>query len=195
MQRTPEDIQDELLVLRCQEGEPAAFKALVAQWHSRLQGLAQRLTHDPDAARDLVQESWVAIVRGLGRLDDPARFRVWAYRIVTNKCADWVRRRTVRRDAVENLQRAANARNDGSETPASDEAEEIGRLRVALAQLPHDSRIILWLHYLDGLSVVDIATALDLPAGTVKSRLHGARERLKKILEGGHHERPGQENP
>src|SRR5512145_1583590 len=100
MQRSPDDIQDELLVLRCQGGESEALHKLVSRWHPRLRRLAERRTADPEAAKDLVQDAWLAIVRGLRRLDDPSRFRVWAYRIVTNKCADWVRRRAVSRQAA-----------------------------------------------------------------------------------------------
>ena len=182
MSRTHEDIQDELLVLQCQQGDAEALKTLITRWHPRLGRLAWRLTAEREAARDIVQEAWLAIVRGLRRLDDPARFRSWAYRIVRNKCADWIRRRVVRRDAVSELQDVAAHAGDDPSTEA-DSASDAARLRSALAELPREQRAILSLHYLDGMPVAEIAAALDVPKGTVKSRLYHARNRLKQTLE------------
>ncbi len=182
MIRTPEDIQDELLVLRCQEGDGDALRSLITRWQPRLGGLASRLIGDREAARDIVQDAWLAIVRGIKRLDDPARFRSWAYRIVTNKCVDWTRRRIAQRSATRELQKTAAMRCD---PPSGDESAEsdVGLLRVALAALPGEQRAILSLHYLDGMSIAEIADALGIPAGTVKSRLHHARNRLRQSLE------------
>jgi RNA polymerase sigma-70 factor (ECF subfamily) len=189
MERSPDDIQDELLVLRCQSGEPEALDVLVSRWQHRLWRLAARMTGDRDAARDLAQDSWLAIVRGLRRLDDPAGFRAWAYRIVTNKCVDWIRRRAVRRGAAAELQDVANAEIDNRRPPALEGADEVARMRAALRRLPSNQRMILSLHYLDGLSVLEIAAVLDVPAGTVKSRLHRAREELRGTMVENDHER------
>lgn len=182
MRRTPEDIYDELLVLRCQSGEADALVELVRRWQPRLLGHAYRLTGDTHAAPDAAQEAWLAIVAGLGRLDDPARFPAWAYRIVTFKCADWTRRRQ-RERAVRNgqahLQPAPDDRADTAERPA----DTIELLRQAMRQLSGEHHAALSLHYLDGLSVAEIAVALDIPQGTVKSRLHHARQRLKTTME------------
>ena len=98
MARTADDVYTEFLVMGAQDGDPRAMSALVEHWHPRIARQAVRLTGDGDAAAEVMQECWLAVVRGLRRLDDPARFRPWAYRIVTNKCADWVRRRTRSRD-------------------------------------------------------------------------------------------------
>lgn len=194
MQRSPDDIQDELLVLRCQNGEPEALDALVARWQPRLWRLAARLTADRDAARDVAQDSWLAIVRGLRRLDDPARFRAWAYRIVANQCVDWIRRRAVRRDAAAGLRDLASAQSDDPRPLGLDDVDPVARLRAALRRLPADQRTVLSLHHLDGLSVLEIAAVLDVPAGTVKSRLHKARGQLRSTLEDNDHERAGRDN-
>ncbi len=182
MSRTHEDIQDELLVLQCQEGDSEAMKALIARWHPRLGRLAWRLTAERDAAQDIVQDAWLGIVRGLRRLDDPARFRSWAYRIVTNKCADWTRRRVVQRRAAEDL-RAAAAPGSGSSSNGADSPDAVDQIREALAKLPSEQRVMVSLHYLDGMGVAEIARTLDVPEGTVKSRLYHARSRLKQVLE------------
>ncbi len=179
MRRTHEDIQDELLVLQCQEGDSEALKTLIARWQPRFARLAWRLTSEREAARDVVQDAWLAIVRGLKRLDDPARFRPWAYRIVKNKCADWVRRRATRRNAMEQLrEQATHPATDGEPNSG-----DISRLRDAMARLPDEQRMILSLHYSEEMSIIEIAAVLGVPAGTVKSRLFHARNRLKEALE------------
>ena len=179
MRRTPEDIQDELLVLRSQDGDRHALRELVERFHPRMSRLAWRLTVDAEAARDIAQDAWLAIVRGLRRLDDPERFRAWAYRIVSNKCADWTRRRVLMRRA-DAQQRETVAEAVGQE---QENDSEVMRLRGALAALPAGQRAILSLHYLDGMAVAEISSVLQIPAGTVKSRLFHARKRLKQALE------------
>lgn len=182
MKRTHEDIQDELLVLLSQEGDADALKTLIARWQPRLGRLAWRLTADRDAARDVVQEVWLAIVRGLRRLDDPARFRSWAYRIVRNKCSDWTRRRVVRRSGPDDLRDTA-AKGSAESSSQMNSADELARLREALTNLPVEQRAILSLHYLDGMGIAEIARVFGVPRGTVKSRLYHARNRLKQTLE------------
>lgn len=179
MRRTHEDIQDELLVLQCQEGDSDALRALIGRWQPRLARLAWRLTAEREATGDVVQEAWLAIVRGLKRLDDPSRFRSWAYRIVKNKCADWTRQRVAHRTATQRLrdQTAKTARVPATET------DDIGRLREVLATLPQEQRAILSMHYSDEMSVADMAAVLGVPEGTVKSRLFHARNRLREVLE------------
>ncbi len=177
-----EEIQDELLVLQCQEGNDNALETLIKRWQPRLSRLAWRLTAHREAAADIVQDAWLAIVRGLNRLDDPARFRAWAYRIVSNKCADWTRRRILHRSVTKDLQDAA-ASASGDPSNEADSAGEVHRMRDALMELPDEQRAILSLHYLDDMSVAQIARVLGVPVGTVKSRLHHARNRLKQALE------------
>ena len=182
MRRTDEDIEDELLVLRCQAGDGEALRALVTRWQPRLGRVARHLTGDREAAGDVLQDAWLAIVRGIRRLDDPARFRTWAFRIVTNRCTDWVRRRVVRRKFASDA-RNAGAPMSGDDSGESDSAPEIAQLRDALTKLPEEQRTAVALHYLDGMGIAEIARVLDVPAGTVKSRLFHARERLRIAME------------
>ncbi len=182
MSRTPEDIQDELLVLQCQEGDGESLKMLIARWQPRFGRLAWRWTADREAMRDVTQEAWLAIVRGLRRLDDPARFRSWAYRIVRYKCADWTRRRVLQRKVAKELREAARLEADETSSE-NNSANEVTLLRDAMAKLPSDQRVILSLHYLDEMGLAEIARVLDVPVGTVKSRLFHARHQLKQTLE------------
>ena len=102
-------------------------------------------------------------------------FRAWAYRIVANKCADWLRRRQ-----RERLDASAHHPAEPS-APGSDRSQD--ELQTALRDLPADRREILVLRYLDELSTAEIAEVLGIPEGTVKSRLHHARNHLREVLE------------
>ncbi len=175
---TPETIYDELLVLRCQEGDSKAFEELVGRWQPRLWRYARQFTGDHDAAWDSVQNTWIAIIGAIERLEDPARFRQWAYRIVSHKCADWRRRQkreqNLSQKHAEQTSRLFNQR---------DVQDETDRVHRGLAQLPDDVRALLTLRYLEDFSTAEIAEILSIPQGTVKSRLWHARNRLKDILQ------------
>jgi RNA polymerase sigma factor (sigma-70 family) len=174
-------VLDEYLVVRSQLGDADAFAELVRRWNARLRRHAAFLTRDGEAAKDVVQESWLAIVRGLGSLHDPGRFRAWAHRIVANKARDWVRREDVRRRAARAMELrpalAQPARPARSSDPAAP-GGPIDVLRAGLAALEPEKRHVLTLFYLEEMSVAEIAEALDVPAGTVKSRLFHARQAL-----------------
>ncbi|QEH31996.1 ECF RNA polymerase sigma factor SigE [Aquisphaera giovannonii] len=190
MSRGPEEILEEWLVIEARSGRPAALQALARRWHPRLVAHAYRRTGQPEAAAEVVQEAWIAIIRGLRGLEDPARFRVWAHRIVDRKAFDWIRQRRRGRELVSRLADDPSLHGPGCDPGAEarrreseGREESIDRLRSALRRLPDDSRILLALFYVDGLSVVEIAEALSLREGTVKSRLFHARNRLRETLE------------
>jgi RNA polymerase sigma-70 factor (ECF subfamily) len=182
--RSAEDIQNELLVMQCQDGDGDSLLALVNRWQPRLLRHAIRLTREHEAALDIVQEAWVAIVRGIRRLDDPACFAPWVYRIVTNKCADWTRQRQRQRTCFTSLAVEPATK----EASAEDMQDEAAVIRRAIGQLPREQQAILSLFYVEELSLRSIAEALSLPIGTVKSRLHYARNNLKEVIERRSHE-------
>lgn len=176
-------IHDELLVLEAQAGDERAFETLISRWQPRLLAHALRLCGDRDSAPEIVQEAWLAVVRGIRRLDDPARFRGWIFQIVTHKAADWVRKRQRQRrlddvasDEAENL----NPDQLASDFCASDQTDGVRR---ALEMLTRDRRVLLSLFYVEDMRVDEIAIVLDIPIGTVKSRLFHARKELKDRLE------------
>jgi len=177
MKRTKEEIYDELLVLGSQGGDEAAFGKLVARYQTSLLGHAYQLTGREEAAKDVVQDTWIAVVRGLSRLDDPARFAAFAHRILVRRCADWTRRKQRQRKLTGALEQEGPARE------ASYPDDATFRLRAQLDRLPSDRRTILSLHYLQDVPLSDIAALLRIPLGTVKSRLHHARQQLKRALE------------
>jgi len=174
MTESSEQIVDEILVLDCQSGRSAALDVLVGRWQPRLWRYARRLTGDPEAAWEVTQESWLGIVRGIRRLNDPARFRPWAYRIVTNKTNDWITRNAKHPlpQTDEDLDRPTQDPRQANETAAD--------LQAILHRLGERSRTVLTLHYLEQFDVAEIARILHVPAGTVKSRLHTARAEFKE---------------
>lgn len=180
MHRQPAQIAEELLVLRAQAGDEDSFRGLVRLWTPRLTRHASRWLSDTSTAADAVQEAWISIARSLRRLDDPARFTPWVYRIVQHKCVD-----LIRRDA----RHAAAVRRSAIATPASggdaadDRDESLDAVRRALRRLDPERRALLALHYVEGLSVGQLAEVFSVPTGTVKSRLFAARNELKQILE------------
>ncbi len=179
MPRTPEQVYTELLVLKRQGGDREAVGELYALWGAKLTRHAGRLLGDAEAGAEVAQEAWVSIVSGIGTLADPARFPSWAYRIVSHRCADHIRK--AQRDRKHLGRVAANSKDDGAPAPESD---EIDGLRAAIRGLDDEHRVVVELFYLDGLSVGEIGRALGVPAGTVKSRLFNARRRLRVALEG-----------
>lgn len=171
---------DELLVLHCQEGDRAAFETLVQRWQERLWRHAWRLTGENHAAWDVMQEAWIGISRGIRSLEDPEAFSGWAYRIVSRKCHDWIRRQQ-RQRRLEDLY--ALETEQSYDSAATSQCKS---LNEALEQLAGPDRAILSLRYADEFSTQEIAAILEIPEGTVKSRLFYARQRLRRFLEEDH---------
>jgi len=139
-----------------------------------------RLTGRDDAGQDATQEAWIEITRGLWRLEDPASFGPWAYKIVTRSAARWIRREVRRRGVEHKIATQPVAQRD---LPSAEEAiDSAEAVRVALRRLAADQRTILELRYVEDYSIAQMADVLGIPAGTVKSRLFQAREELRKHL-------------
>lgn len=168
-------IRTELLVLRAQSGEAEGMSGLVAEWQPRLWAFARALADDDESAWDLTQETWMAIVQQLDKLQDARRFQAWAFRIVRNKAADRLRRLIRERS----LPSSFDAESEVS-------PETVHPVREAMATLPVEDRELLALHYLEDLRCEDVAAILGIPVGTVKSRLHKARQKLRAVLEQDH---------
>jgi RNA polymerase sigma-70 factor (ECF subfamily) len=177
---------DELLVVRCQLGERAAFHDLVRRWSGPLHRYALTLSDDPELAGDLTQEVWLRAVQGMGRLRDAAQFRPWLFGIAHRTFMDRLRARyAMPVDSGVDLDALSAADDSGAD-------EDLDRaLTLGLASLPIVEREVLTLFYLEELSLADIAAALGIPVGTVKSRLFRARALLRKhiLIEESSHDR------
>ncbi len=183
MARSRERIFDEYLASAARAGDGAAFGRLAERWQPKLLAHAWRLTGDPEFARDVVQDAWADIMKGLRHLDDTAAFPAWAFRIVTRRAAD-----TIRRTQRQRKLNAAFASETSDRVQSADGIEQSAdatTVRTAIDALPKDQRAAIALFYLQDLSVAEIAAALEVPAGTVKTRLMHARRKLRAALEGG----------
>ena len=172
-------ILDEYLVAAARAGERRAFAMLAERWNGKLIAHAWRLTGDPEMARDAAQGAWVEIVRGLHRLADERAFPAWAYRIVSRRCAKQIAAAVRHREVA-----AIMAAEPAEEPCAPDGPIDSARLRKAIAQLPTGQRSAIALFHLEEMSVAEVAVALDVPIGTVKTRLMHARRKLRGALEG-----------
>jgi RNA polymerase sigma factor (sigma-70 family) len=181
VQRDSERIYDEYLVASAQAGDRAAWERLVARWHPRLLRHAWRLTGHADRAADRVQDAWVDIWKGLRRLDDVVAFPAWAFRIVTRRCQrGWDAAERAHADLLD----TPHDSDDAAAADAMARDIDLARVQAAMATLPPAQRAALSLFHLEDLSVAEISIALDVPPGTVKTRLMHARRKLRARLEG-----------
>ncbi|SMH32009.1 RNA polymerase sigma factor [Maritimibacter sp. HL-12] len=171
---------DAWLVTNARAGDRRAMARLVAFRGGRLLAHATRLLGEQEAARDVVQEAWIEILRGLKGLQDESLFLPWALRIVTRRVAREIKRRQRGR----NLAQAVRAEVEPSVPEAGPDEVDAGKVRDAIAGLPPQQAATVALFYLEDLSVSEVATALDVPVGTVKTRLMHARAKLRAVLEG-----------
>ena len=157
-------------------GDRKAFEGLYRRWHPKGMRLAQRLTGNAEEAKDVMQEASMTIAKNIHRLEKPEQFSAWAYTIIRRRAADHIRSAIKAREASV---RAAPYQ----ESPPQSSAETDLSLRQALSHLSLEERALLSLFYVDGFTGRDIAQALGIPLGTVKSRLFKARENLKQYYQ------------
>lgn len=182
MKRDSEQIFDELLVIRCQERDEEAVSLLWKRWQPRILKWSFDFLKDQDLADEIAQESWISIFKGIGKLKDPALFRYWAYRIVQRRSMDHFRRKQKEQVVVNELRNEPV--EDNFEAVAVDQVE---LMLLTIKELPAMQQQILRLFYLERYSVKAIAKMVELPEGTVKSRLFHARQLLKnKLMEVNH---------
>ncbi len=178
MRKSRDQIYDELLVLKCQAGDKNAFEELVKRWEKRLWHYAYKVTGAESTAWDIVQETWLAIVKGIRRLDEAALFPRWVFRILNNKCADWLRKQHMQSQLHGQL--AKKAQNESNIKQNSH--EKVDSLQAAITKLQSDQRALLMLRYHENFDISQIAEILCVPEGTVKSRLNRILTKLRQIM-------------
>jgi RNA polymerase sigma-70 factor (ECF subfamily) len=177
-----EQILQELLVLRCRRGDAAAWRELIRHWERRLFYYVRRVVGDERDAWDVLQQTWLACYQALPGLKEPRAFRAWLYRIAHCQAVSHVRRTGAAPDT------GAAAIDDAAEVPdegADDPSFSAEAVHAALSRLSLPHREVLLLHFLEAASVEEIAAVLDVPPGTVKSRLFYAKRALRAAIEGG----------
>jgi RNA polymerase sigma factor (sigma-70 family) len=179
MRKSWAQIYDELLVLKCQQGRKDAFEELVERWQKRLWHYAFQVTGSESAAWDILQETWIGIIKGIRKLEDASVFPRWAFKILNNKCADWLRK--------QHLQSRLNDQlvNRAQDEPNRDKnaSEKSESLYAAIEKLSPDRRALLALRYSEGFDIGQIAEILNVSEGTIKSRIHRALNQLRQMVE------------
>lgn len=182
VQRDSTKILDEYLIAAAVTGDRGAWARLVVRWQPKLLRHAWRVLADAERAKDVVQEAWVEILRGLRRLDDYAAFPAWAFRIVTRRCQRLFRGNQRDWRMAEDL--APDTDSAALEIDHAESLADLPQVLAAVQALPAPQRAALALFYLEDLSVAEIAIALDVAPGTVKTRLMHARRKVRAQLEG-----------
>jgi RNA polymerase sigma-70 factor (ECF subfamily) len=180
---TTSDGRSARIVERAQSGDVDAFVALIEHREERMIRVASAILGDRGDADDAIQESLVSIWRDLPKLRRPDRFDAWVDRILVNACRLVLRRRV--RRAVREIDIDAGAPVGLGVRPIEDEVVSRDAFDRAFETLGVDARALLVLRHLEGRSIAEIGTVLEIPDGTVKSRLFAARRALDEALRDG----------
>jgi RNA polymerase sigma-70 factor, ECF subfamily len=185
------DNDDAALIERCRAGDVAAFEPLVEKYRQRVWRLAYNTLRDREEAWDVAQEAFIRAYQALPSFRGQSAFYTWLYRIVMNVATDRARSRGAQGRAFgtervpeEDWERVLPDQSPGDEAPDAKAArlEQRQKIVQALDTLPEHHRKIVMLSDLEGLSYREIADTLEIPMGTVMSRLHNARKRLREAL-------------
>jgi len=182
MERNGDHISNDYLVLRYQQGDKDALKVLIRQFDKRIRAQVIRQTGDSASLDDLAQESWYAIIQGLGSVRIKISFEVWALSIARRKGIDWIRSQKKTRSRFSELTDDVEDKKSEDLADIEQRASRVAQLRTSINSLPHTQRMVLSMFYLENLSIKEISEILKISHGTVKSRLFNARELLKKTL-------------
>lgn len=182
--------KDEELIAAFLEGDQSAFEELVRRYETQVFNLAYRILGNRTDALDVSQEVFILLFRKLGTFRSESRFSTWLYRVATNACRDYTRKKRY------HLSLSSRADEDMPEweemLPGDEEnpddllisAELQGRVRAAIRELPIKFREVVFLHDIEGYNYNEISEILGISLGTVKSRLNRARHRLAYELRG-----------
>lgn len=177
-----ERLYEQLLILRCQTGDPGAFRELVERYGPRLTYYVRKICSRRDSVDDLVQDVWLDVMRQLPRLQVANSFVPWLYRIARGHAMLAIRRRERLPISIEELDPV-----DGIDEPTFT-PDDIEAIHVLLDELEPTQREVLVLKYLEELSYEEIGEVIGCPTGTVRSRLHYAKRELRRLVDQ-YHER------
>ncbi len=176
-----EAVNERELVERCRQGDQGAFQELVDRYKDLVFALIARTVQDRSRAEDLAQDVFLRVHRGLPYFRGEARLSTWIYRIVANVCLQ-DQARAPRASVSLDDERAAPRTPSATDRQYGD-LELRDRLEKAIARLPANYRLLVAAHYLEGVQYEELAEALQLPLGTVKTQLYRAKQQLRRLLE------------
>jgi RNA polymerase sigma-70 factor (ECF subfamily) len=185
---------DLTLVKRVRSGDQRAFKQLVERYQRKVYSVALGMVKDKEEAMDVAQEAFVKVYKYLDHFKADSSFYTWLYRITVNICIDVVRKRgamkgeavefdeTLQLDTAEANIGALGSRLGTNPQKSALRRELAQKIEEALQELPEKHRAILLLREVEGMSYEDLSRTLDVPKGTVMSRLFHARAKVQKLL-------------
>jgi RNA polymerase sigma-70 factor, ECF subfamily len=175
------DLAEEDLIARCQQGDGQAFRELVDRHKDMVFALLARSGSDPSRVEDLAQEVFLKIHRGLPYFRGEAKLTTWIFRIVLNLLSRESEKRRTSREVALDTEVPAHEPRTLDRSPTDLEIRD--RLEKAMARLPANYRLLVAGHYLNDVKYEELAEALDIPVGTVKTHLHRAKKQLRALLE------------
>jgi RNA polymerase sigma-70 factor (ECF subfamily) len=175
---------EERLIAAARQGDPDAYGNLVRRYQERLHHVLYRFLQNADDAADVVQEAFLSAFLALGDFKGGARFYTWLYRIAMNHAIDLRRRQSAaRRNSARQVEIGTPADSSVGPERLAMQRDTAVTLHRALGRLSQEHRLVLVLKDIEGMSYEEMAEVLDIPIGTVRSRLHRARLELKEVLE------------
>ncbi len=183
------NISDKILVERVKNGDKKAFDALVIKYQSRIINLISRFVHNPHDASDVAQEAFIKAYRALPKFRGDSAFYTWLYRIAVNTAKNFLSSglrqpfdTAVDFDEMEQIEQSDSLREQTTPEHLLLTQELQETIITAIEELPVDLRSAITLRELDGLSYEEIATVMECPVGTVRSRIFRAREAVDKRI-------------
>jgi RNA polymerase sigma-70 factor (ECF subfamily) len=181
---------DEILVARCQKGDKQAFELLIKKYQRRIFHLIYRITQDPSVVEPLAQEVFLKAYRSMSSFRGSSRFYTWLYRIAVNTSLSHIKKASVGEGRERNVEYELHASNLAIDSMKIEDPEELlmrkeffKHLMSCLRRLPEELRTAVMLREFSGLNYEEIADVMQIPLGTVRSRIFRARSRLKEMLE------------
>lgn len=184
MEQDQDNLFNAILILRCQRRDEKAFRELVNRWETRLYYYLRRIVENENAVWDILQETWLAVFKGIRKLQDHRKFPAWLYQIAHNKAVSWLRKEN-KYVEITDEQMANHCENN---TECSFVSEHAGVVHSLLGKLKLAHREVLTLYYLEGFSITQMVQIIGVSQGTVKSRLHYAKKKLHDALKGADNE-------
>lgn len=177
-----EDLSDAALIHRLREDDLDALGALFDRYYAQVCRTAAAITRDMDVAEDIAQDCFLKLHQYAHRIDTTLLLAPWLYRVTVNLSYTWITRRQKRRVSLETLVDQLMSPAWHAPDLMAEHSDTLQQIRDAIGELHANQRVVIVLHYLNGLSLEDIAGILECPVGTVKSRLFYARENLRRRL-------------
>ena len=181
---------DEILVAKCQKGDKQAFELLIKKYQRRIFHLIYRITQDPAVVESLAQDVFFKAYRSISSFRGSSRFYTWLYRIAVNTSLSYIKKESVGENREKRVDYDLHASNLAVDSMRVEDPEELlmrkeffKHLVGSLRRLPEELRTAVVLREFSGLNYEEIAEVMEIPLGTVRSRIFRARSRLREMLE------------